>query len=152
MKQFKNNDFDFTINPLPSFLNLLSILTIIGCCVEFYNTINDYYTKDIEEEVSTLSNFFPNQDTTQFVDEVNKYKDVLFITDIIGIIFCLIGAFQMRKLKKIGFQFWLFGELFPTIVTIILINSFFESPYPYFFVFPLLFIIAYFFQRRFLIN
>lgn len=147
-------------------LNVLTILTFIGSAYGLYSTVSSFLSgrkalEDFEKAQEKLSD--PNVPAwakklagPELHDILVKSLDnkvPLLIIGLVGIALCVYGAIEMRKLKKQGFTLWLIGEVLPYIGTAIFIGSaFFKSYFVYFLIFPLIFIILYFFQRKNLVK
>lgn len=115
---------------LPSMLNVLTILTFIGCAFMSFSLVTNYFfdcDKLIEQAEAMrnmdlpFSKFFDWQ-----LDSVNFYcenKVLINLVSAVGIILCFLGALQMRKLKKIGLILYIMGELLLPIISLILLMN-----------------------------
>lgn len=113
---------------LPGMLNVLTILTFIGCGIAYVGGLYSYFTNnDPDKQIAKLNearekmgdNGFGAKMIESSIDMVQKSYDNRFLLLISGLVFatfCLIGAIQMRKLKKSGYFFYLIGELAPFVV------------------------------------
>jgi len=161
-----NDIFEHQRKGLPGMLNVLTILTFIGCGIAYLSGIWSLYSSSQYEERMTefeeaLDKAGDNEMATNIVqssiDIFQKSYDnryLLFITTIVFTTLCLIGAMQMRKLKKRGFTLYTIGELVPVVVTAavlgfslaggitIIVGGFFA----------VLFVILYATQRKYLVN
>jgi hypothetical protein len=103
---------------LPGTLNTLTILTFIGCGFSYIFALLIYvFTNNASDKIEKMSEAGASQ---KQIDEFLKAADnrgLLLITGIIFTTLCLIGAIQMRKLKKTGYYLYLLGELAPFIVS-----------------------------------
>lgn len=113
---------------LPSSLNVLTILTFIGCAVGAISSIFSFMTaeksyKDIVANQDKMENapaFVKKMMGPEMVEMARKAaenKMVILIIGLAGIALCLWGAIEMRKLKKQGFILWVAGEFLPIIAT-----------------------------------
>ncbi len=135
---------------IPDMLNVLSILSFIGCAGGFLNGIYTYLTvcKSVAdmEKLSNSDNPMAGM-MSSFSESMVKQCDLklpILIITLASAIICFIGVLQMRKLKKSGFFFYLIGEIVAPVAMIILVGSGLMSGLMMFFlIFPILFIILY---------
>jgi hypothetical protein len=156
----KDLNFDEAIKPkLPTGLNVLTILTFIGCAWELYSNINNFIggKKALEEmekaqeklaEAPAWARKLAGPEVQEMMLQALNNKVPLLIIGLIAVALCFYGALQMRKLKKEGYMLWLIGEILPFIGSIIFIPALFNTMFIYFSIFPLLFIVLYTFQRK----
>ncbi len=161
------NEFEKT--PLPTGLNVLTILTIIGCVIGlvfsilgFVNAKNSYDGKDqIVEKMKSA-------DTPKFVrsmmgDPANFEQTVIksyenripiLLLSIVAVALCLVGALQMRKRKKQGYLLYVIGEIMPFITIAFFIGFFALSGFTFIFsvVIAAVFILLYTMQKKYLVN
>ncbi|RWZ90362.1 MAG: hypothetical protein EO766_02865 [Hydrotalea sp. AMD] len=142
-------------------INALTIFTIIGCVFDLYSSIKEYVSGDESiEEIKTaieqtgknsfLNNIY-NERTLEFATIAFQNKFPILLINIVAIILCFYGALKMRKMKKDGFYFWLIGEILPTIgISIITDFMIFRTIYFIALIFPLIFIIFYSLQLKYL--
>lgn len=128
----KIDNIDFNQEKLPSGLNVLTILTFIGCAIGFIGSIWGIYSAktnfDNKEQVLKQMND-PNMpgfakkmmgSPEQYLDLITKsYENrwPIFILSLIAVSLCLYGAVQMRQRKKQGFLIYAIGEVMPLFVT-----------------------------------
>ncbi len=150
---------------LPSGLNVLTILTFIGCAIFGLLTllspvINKFLLKMMDEATSSGREL-----STKQLAEMEKGRAAielagqnmipLMAIGMIGIILCFVGALWMRKLKKDGYWMYVAGELAPVIAGFFLLGT---AQYTGVFSIviavglPLLFVILYTMQRKYLVN
>lgn len=157
------NFADGTKPKLPTGLNVLTILTFIGCVWELYSTVSNFIggKKSLEElekaqeklaEAPGWAKKMAGPEVQEMMRQALDNKIPVLIIGLVAVALCVFGAIQMRKLKKEGYLIWLVGEILPYISTAIFMPAFFGTIYIYFSVFPLLFIILYTIQRKHLIN
>ena len=150
---------------LPSGLNTLTILTFIGCGIGLLWTlltpvINKFSLAFMEKARSSGTELSSKQ-----LADIEKGKAVielaqanivpLLAVSLVGIALCLVGAIWMRKLKKDGFWIYVGGELLPVIGTFILLGTAqFTGVISVLLIvgIPLLFVILYANQRKYLIK
>ena len=150
---------------LPSGLNILTILTFIGCGVGLLfafltPVIVKFFLGMMQKAQSSGAEL-----TTKQVIEIEKGKAAmesmqanmipLMVISLLGVVLCLVGALWMRKLKKDGFWIYVGGELLPVIGSLILLGT---AQYTNAFSvimgvgLPLLFVFLYARQRKFLVK
>jgi hypothetical protein len=160
-------------NKLPGNLNVLTILTFIGCGLGyiFYSiaffTSKDYDTQhakliDAQEKIGDsgfarkmidkgLEAMEKNQD---YINKAYEYRYIIFACGLIFISLCLFGALQMRKLKKTGFYIYVIGEIAPVVIAFFLLgwNSSQMFQMILSLIIPVVFITLYSTQRKYLVN
>ena len=120
---------------LPGNLNVLTILTFIGCGLSYIGLIISLFTNsasNIEKQREQLEAMQDNMESSKMADMVQQSLEVAqrsydnrYILLASGLLFttmCLIGALQMRKLKKSGYMLYVIGEIAPIIVSAALIG------------------------------
>ena len=162
-----NNDDD--IRPeLSSGLKILTVLTFIGCALQFIGGIWNYFNaeksyKEMDKIVAQMkSDEIPSMaksmmgDPEHFVQLITKsYENriPLIALALIATGLCFYGALQMRKLKKQGFIFYTIGELLPFLSQFLFIGAFSFSGIIFYIAagISLLFILLYAMQRKHLV-
>ena len=150
---------------LPSGLNVLTILTFIGCGVGLLftlltPTISKFFLGFMDKAKSS-----GNELSAKQLAEIEKGKAVLELTlanmvplmivGLLGIVLCLVGAIWMRKLKKDGFWIYVGGELLPVIGSFIILGTAQYTGVTSVVMgigIPVVFVILYSMQRKFLVN
>jgi hypothetical protein len=150
---------------LPSGLNVLTILSFIGCALQllgalwsFFNAKSSYDKVDqIAEQMNSGS--MPGWakslmgDPEHLVEMIKKtYENriPIILLSLIAVALCFYGVLQMRKLKKQGFLFYTIGELLPFLIQVLFIGTFTLSGFGMIFgvVIAALFILLYALQRK----
>lgn len=147
---------------LPSGINVLTILTFIGCGLAGLVTlclplINDFVLKYLDKAASSGKDFSARE-IAQFeqsraqIELTQQHMIPLMTIGLIGVALSLVGAIWMRKLKKDGFWLYVVGELAPVIgAAIILGFDQYKSVGNIIGVLvPITFVILYSFQRKYL--
>jgi hypothetical protein len=129
------NPFDHQPQKATGMLNVLTILTIIGSVFSFVQSLWTYFTvekslKQLQEvmrsgnleDAPAFVKSMVNEETLHLTELAVQYKEVFLILYIVGAVLCLLGAIQMRSLKKQGYMIWLTGELLPLIGSIALLG------------------------------
>lgn len=159
---------DFQKPVLPTGLNVLTILTIIGCAFQLYSSVTGFMgakkNYETREEVIAKMNspempgFFKGMmPKAEQMEEIftKSYENriPILITGLIAIGLCFFGALQMRKLKKQGFILYSIGQLLPFVSGILFIGTaaFSGSIAVVMSAISLLFLVLYFFQRKHLV-
>jgi hypothetical protein len=165
-----NQHFNESIKPkLPSGLNVLTILTFIGCALQllgslwgFFNAKKNYEGLDKLTEQMSSENM-PGWVKSMMGDPENMIKTItrsyenripIVLLSLAATALCFYGALQMRKLKKQGFPLYTIGELLPFLTQFLFIGAFALTGFAMYFgtAIALLFILLYFFQRKHLVN
>lgn len=151
---------------LPGMLNVLTILTFIGCGIAYISSIISFfsasnYEKDMAEMEELQDNMGDNELGNSMmqgaVDMMQKSYDYRYIILLSGLLFttlCLIGALQMRKLKKSGYTLYVIGEIAPIVIMGALIGFSLVGGLAIIMslVFAVVFVILYTTQRKYLVN
>jgi hypothetical protein len=141
---------------LPVGLNILTILTFIGCAWELYSTVSNFLGgKKAQEQLAEAPSWakkMAGPEVQEMMRQALDNKVPLLIIGLVAVSLCVYGAVQMRKLRKEGYFIWLVGEILPFISAAIFMSALFSTIYIYFSLFPLLFIILYTVQRKHLKN
>ena len=159
-------NFDQNARPkLPSGLNVLTILTFIGCSVFGLLTllmpmIYKFALNMMDKAASSGKEFTAKQladmEKSKAAMELATQNMVpIMIIGMIGIILSFMGALWMRKLKKDGYWMYVAGELAPVIGSVLIMGTAqFTSIWSVIFGvgLPLLFVILYTTQRKYLIK
>jgi hypothetical protein len=116
-------------------LNVLTILTIIGSVIgllqapwafmtaeeNLQRTQEMMQSKDLENAPAFVKSMF-NEDMLKMAQLTVQHKWTILILGVVGSLLCLIGAIQMRKLKRQGFTLWILGEWMPILASVFLIG------------------------------
>lgn len=151
---------------LPPSLNVLTILTFIGCAISYMGIIvsllswSDYDSRiadmqDIEQSSSDngiLATILSG--SVEALQKSYEYRYLLVLSTLVCTTFCLLGALQMRRLKLNGYVMYLVGEITPLIISLTLFGTTFFTTLPVLFpaLVALLFIYLYSTQRRRLLD
>jgi hypothetical protein len=158
--------FDGQPKKLPGMLNVLTILTYIGCAIAYLSTIwgfidSSNLDKKRAEFDSLQDSMGDNEMASKMMegslDIMQKSYDNRYILLISGLLFttlCLVGAMQMRKLKKSGYPLYVIGEIAPVILSAILIGFSLVGGFMIILgaVIAAIFVILYSTQRKYLTN
>lgn len=114
---------------LPGMLNVLTILTFIGCAISYLAVLWNYYKSfDYQKDIVDLqrmrdeigeNNVFNKiaEGSIEIARKGYEYRYLLLISGLVFTTMCLIGAIQMRKRKKIGFTIYTIGQLVPLVIS-----------------------------------
>lgn len=148
---------------LPQGLNVLTILTYIGSVYQLLKAVYSYFMVAVQvkadmtfkrPENSKLPEIFDRFfiDAKKMVQREYDNRTLLLIVSVLTAAGCFYGALQMRKRKKAGFAVYAVSELaYPLafmIITGYSLSSLFGLIMLMGFIFPLLFIILYTYQRK----
>lgn len=150
---------------LPGGLNVLTILTFIGCTIFGILTL---LTPVINKFLSGFMDKAANSGqelTAKQLAEIEKGKVAmelasrnmipLMVIGMVGIILCFIGALWMRKLKKDGYWMYVAGEIAPLVGGLLIMGT---AQYNGVFSvllgvgIPVLFVVLYTMQRKYLVK
>lgn len=127
--QFEND----TKPPLPSSINILTILTFIGSGISilfiaFMPALNKLMLGFMEKATESGDDL-----TASKLAEIERGKTLIELTQanmiplmiigFISIILCVVGAIWMRRLKKDGYWLYISGELLPVFGNFILLGT-----------------------------
>jgi hypothetical protein len=148
---------------LPGMLNVLTILTFIGCGIGFLSSGYSFISSNssqmeklqeqrekMSEQTGFAKKFF--DDSFDMAQVGFEYKNLLLGVGLVCIVLCLIGAIQMRKLKRSGFFVYIIGELAPVFVLGGLLTSVTNINFMFSVFFSFLFVILYATQLKHLVN
>jgi hypothetical protein len=120
-----------TSGKMPSAINILTILTFIGCGVQLLLTFLTRWFMGFALKVMDDPNRWDSLSTKE-KDNLLQAKEAmrlyennfipLTIIALVGIALCFTGAMMMRKLKKEGFYIYVVGEFAPIIASAVLIG------------------------------
>jgi hypothetical protein len=148
---------------LPSFLNVLTILTLVGCAIELITAAWRYISaeKSVEQMVDAQNKLegapewakkMAGPEALALAQKALENKLPLLLVTLAGTALCLWGALEMRKLKKQGFVLWLVGESLPIIGSVIILGTgVFAGLSALILIFPLIFMIMYAVNRKHLL-
>lgn len=153
------NDADHEQPKLSTGLNVLTILTFVGCAFGLYSAIKDFFggQADLDKLKSNADKLteapawlkkLSGPEVQEMMAKGIENKIPIITINLVAIALCVFGAIEMRKLKKQGYFIWLLGEILPFIATAIFVPMFFNTVFAFFLVIPLLFIILYTVQRK----
>lgn len=125
------NPFETEGSKLPSRLNVLTILSFIGCAFQLMaipiakatmgmaSKVMD--NPEVMEKMSD-KDLAEMEKGRQAFDMMMQNEMALWIMTILSVGLCIYGLLRMRKLKKEGFYLYTIGEVLPVIGGIILLG------------------------------
>ena len=150
---------------IPSGLNILTILTFIGCGIFGLLTlltpvINKFFLNLMDKASSSGQELSAKQIADMekgraTIELTNQHMIPLIIVGMTGIILCFIGALWMRKFKKDGYWIYVAGELAPILAMFFIMGTAqYTSIWSYVFGIgaPVVFVILYTLQRKHLVK
>ena len=161
------NEFEQT--PLPTGLNVLTILTIIGCVIGLvFSVIGFVSAKSSYDKKEQVIEQMKSAETPKFLksmmgDPANFEQTVIksyenripiLLLSLVAVALCFVGAMQMRKRKKQGYLLYVIGELIPFVTMAFFIGFFALSGFTFIFsvVIAVVFILLYTMQKKHLVN
>lgn len=125
---------DFERKTLPSGLNILTILSFIGCAIQFLGSIWGFYSArtNYEQKDKMMeqlnSEKAPGWAKSLMPDEETLIKSFenrlpILILGMVSVFLCFYGLLQMRKLKKQGYLLYVIGEILPFISMVLFIGT-----------------------------
>ena len=152
---------DFEANKLPSFLNVLTILTYVGCGLAAISAVYNHFTicetveKLTSKEMPEVGGMLGRMVDTALELSIKQCDNrlVILVSTLATTLICFFGAFLMRQLKKQGFVIYIIGELIgPASMMVILGMSSMGGMMIFGLIVNIVFVILYATQRRFLVN
>lgn len=162
-KHDASQNSNFSNTTLPKGLNILTILTIIWCCISglftvlmpwYVNFMKNIMDKSTSTEGLSSKKIEELEKSRHALELLNDNLIPLLLIGVIGVVLCLVGAILMRKLKKDGFIYYVAGQILPFVAGLILLGTDqYNGVISYLFaVIPFVFIFLYWRQRRYLTN
>lgn len=162
-KDFLANEGE--IKKLPSSLNTLTILTFIGCAVfglltllapVIYKFMSGFMDKALNSGQELSQKQIADIEKGKAAMELAKQNMVpTMVIGIVGVGLCFLGALWMRKLKKDGYWLYVAGEMAPLIAGFVLMGTAQYNGIGSILIgvgIPLLFVILYTTQRKYLVK
>lgn len=156
MKNVLNTDDQQT--GLPGMINVLTILSIIASILAIVSSFWSYFTvcKSVEKladqempEVGGFLGKFLNDSIDTMVKQCDS-RLVILVATLATSLLCLFGAMMMRKLKKQGFMIYVLGELIGPLSMMVILGSSIMMVLGM--IIPVIFVILYATQRKYLVN
>ncbi len=154
----------FDENKLPQGLNVLTILTFIGCAIGYIfgvfgyinadKSVNDIQAGMNNPDLPSFAKSFMTPEALENARMMAANKLPLLILGLVATSLCLYGAIQMRQRKMNGYYLWLTGEILPFISALIFINaaSLYKGMAILGLIITAVFILLYSLQRKYLTN
>jgi hypothetical protein len=153
--------FETDKKELPSTLNVLTILTFVGCglglifslaspkLLEFSRSMIEKAAQNTTDDLQLAK----LEEARQTMDITQQNMIPLMGLGIAGIIACFIGALMMRKLKKDGYYIYVIGQIVPIVGTMVFLGSTYFSDWKNIIglVIPVVFIVLYTLQKKHLV-
>jgi hypothetical protein len=164
-QQYSNTGFPDQRPVMNSTLKVLTILSIIGCILQFIFSLTGYFTAKsnydkLEETITMMDSDQVPGFMKSMIGNPDDYRTLvtksfenrlpILILSLVAIGLCFYGVLEMRKLKKQGFTFYVIGELLPILTAFLFLGSVAMKGSMFFFGFGIaaLFIILYASQRK----
>lgn len=146
---------------LPSTLNVLTILTFVGCGIGLIFSLASpkllEFSKGMIEKAAQNTTddlqLAKLEEARQTIDLTQQNMIPLIGLGIAGIIACFIGAMMMRKLKKDGYYIYVIGQIVPVVGSMVFLGSAYYSDWKNIvgLIIPIVFIFLYTLQKKHLI-
>ncbi len=118
---------------LPETLNVLTILTFIGCGLGALGSIWGFFsaqrtydaTLQVQGNLENAPDFakkLMGPDVLEMLRRTLENRMPILLLGLVGYGLCLYGAIQMRARKKAGFGIYVIGELLPVAASLIFIG------------------------------
>ena len=143
---------------------MLTFLTFIGCGLSYIGLLLNIfrwgnYEADLAEAERLQEQMGDGafgkifQGSVEIIQKSHEYRYLLLAAGLIFTTMCLIGAIQMRRLKKSGYTIYVMGELAPLLVNGVLLGFSFFTGFPIAVtaLIAILFVVLYTTQRKYLI-
>jgi hypothetical protein len=119
---------------IPEMLNVLTILTFVGCGVfalsslwGFANAQKSYDTMlEMQGKLDQMPAFarkFAGPEMLEVAHKSVENRIPVLLLALVGYALCTYGAIQMRQLKKVGFTIYTIGELLPIPTSMFLLGT-----------------------------
>ncbi len=159
-------NYDQNTKPkLPTGLNVLTILTFIGCAIQLIGSVYGYMTaqknyEGMDDVIAKMNSDSMPAWAKSMMGDPEHFKELitksyenripLVLLSLVAVALCFYGALQMRKLKKQGYLLYVIGEVLPFLTQALFIGVFVLSGFAMIFgvCIALLFIILYTVQRK----
>lgn len=156
---------EFEKGKLPTSINVLTILTIIGSVLGLISSVYSFFTakksyetmkETIEsgklDEAPKWAKGFMSPEMLEMTRKMYENRMPIMVLSLVALALCLYGAIEMRKLKKQGYTFWIIGELLPLATTALFIGMASFSGFGLLAILvPVIFIILYTVNRKHLV-
>lgn len=122
---------------LSSGLNVLTILTFIGCALQLLGSGYSFLTaqksyEGMDEAISKMdqmpgwakSMMGSPENFREMITKGYENRIPIVLLSLASVVLCFYGALQMRKLKKQGYLLYVIGEILPILVQALFIGMF----------------------------
>jgi hypothetical protein len=162
--------FDENSKPkLPAGLNVLTILSFIGCAIQLLGSLWTFFTakksydgiEKLKEQMNSenmpgwaKSMMGDPEKMIKMITKTYENRVPIVLLSLAAVALCFYGVLQMRQLKKQGYSLYVIGELLPFLTQVLFIGAFAFSGMAMYFgtAIALLFIFLYYMQRKHLVN
>jgi hypothetical protein len=157
-------NFEGDKKKLPEMLNVLTILTFIGCGIGLISSVwscvsaqHSYDTilqaQGNMENAPDFAKKLMGPEMLEIARKSLENRIPILLLSLVAYALCLYGAIQMRARKRLGFSVYVIGELLPIAVSLLFIGTGVFGGYTMAFalLFPAVFIILYATQLKHLV-
>jgi hypothetical protein len=137
---------------LPEMLNVLTILTFVGCAFAVLSTLFLPFGCKVLEMEEIVDKMESNE--VEILQKSCENITLQIILLLLGAILCIIGALMMRKLNQSGFLIYIIGQIVPILSSTLILGLGMYSDWKQIvgLIFPIVFIILYVTQYKYLIG
>jgi hypothetical protein len=133
-QQTRTADILEELRKLPEMLNVLSILTFIGSGLVilidgwYFLSAKKIYDlgmagqEKIDQAPAIIRNM-QGSDPAGVLQRTFDNRVPIVILNIVACVLCIVGAVQMRKLKKTGYYIYLIGEILPLLILLLFVGT-----------------------------
>jgi hypothetical protein len=149
MEEIQNIDEVAQVKKRPEFLTVICILSFIGIGFAIMSSVYSIIT--LEFTISTLRSnpavSMFGMDLVDYIPRLETNGKIVYMITVLANFACMVGVIMMWKLKRIGFYLYSFFEIFPVILSTVLLGNlggiFGQLGLVFAFIFPVAFIIMY---------
>jgi hypothetical protein len=127
-------DWEQDKKKLPDMLNVLTILTFVGCGLGIIFSLLGFVRAQVNydnllavqgnlENAPEFAKKLAGPEMLEVMRKSLENRLPILLLALVGYGLCLYGAIQMRGLKKIGFSVYVIGEIVPVAASLIFIGT-----------------------------
>ena len=127
-------DFDGSKRKIPEMLNVITILTFVGCGVFAIGNIYSFSHAQkgyddlvqAQDKLADAPEFLKSMAGPKMVEVARlslENRVPILLLALVGYGLCLYGAIRMRALKKEGFPVYVLGQLVPVVASFIFLGT-----------------------------
>lgn len=105
----------------PEFLTTICVFSFVGIGFAIIKSV----TELLSQPTIYKGAFYDQID----LELITHYAQLASITDLICALVCLLGVLLMLNLRRVGFAFYVVGELSPFLISAGLFHEFYDNPF-----------------------